>query len=392
MSAVNKPSTAIWTRNFILLSLSNALLFAGFNLVLPTLPLFAMAYGATSTQIGLIIGSFTFSAIGIRLFIATGISRWGRNRFFRMGLSLCVFSMASYYFTAQASSTILVRLAHGLGFGIASTLYATLVVELIPATRRGEGLGYFSLGSTFMMAFAPLAGVWLYGAFMAEGLFLVGTILQALALISLQFISMADKVAVPSRREGSAKLPVRQMLFPCFLSLLLGICAGGVISFITLLINERNFGNPGLFFLTSTSCVFFVRTFSGRIYDRLGAPWVIVPATLSLFIAMLFLFIGNTSILVAAAFYGVGLGILFPALQAWMLQVVPREKQTTANSIFYNSLDIGIGGGSILLGFIADGQSYTTVYLVTSAISFVLFISYLLYLGRKAVSSGLQSD
>lgn len=384
MNALANNETTIWNRSFIMLSLSNALLFAGFHLLLPTLPLFAAAYGATSTEIGLIIGGFTFSAIGIRLFASAGISRWGRSGFLRAGVIICILSMSSYYFTSHAATTLLVRLAHGLGFGIASTVYAALAVDLIPPARRGEGMGYFSLGAIFMMALAPLTGLWLYEVFQAEGLFLAGAVMQSLALVSLFFISFNDdETALPPKNSQPSPFSIRQILLPCFLSLLMGTCMGGVMSFITLLAQERHFSNPGLFFLVSTSCIFLVRTFSGRVYDRLGAHWVIAPAALSLFLSMVLLFTGKASIPTAAVFYGAGIGALFPALQTWAIQLAPRGKQAAASATFYNSLDIGVGGGSVLLGYIAEGQSYAAIYLVTSCMSFIFLISYLVHLWRR---------
>ncbi|MBP2626101.1 MAG: mdtG 2 [Firmicutes bacterium] len=380
MNSPAETSTTIWSRNFILISLSNALLFAGFHLLLPTLPLFIEAYGATSTQIGLIVGGFTFSAIGIRLFTSAGILRWGHRHFLQIGLLICILSMASYYFTSQVSATLLVRLAHGMGFGIASTLFATLAVGLIPANRRGEGMGYFSLGSTFVMVLAPLVGLWLYTTFLAKGLFIAGTILQALSFIIVYFISFEEHLSIQTHTDQASPFSVSQVLLPCIFSFLLGICIGGVMSFITLLAQEQHFANPGLFFLVSMSCVFLVRTFSGRVYDQFGAPWVIAPASLSLLLSMFSLFTGSTSFLVAAVFYGIGLGALFPALQTWVIQLAPQEKQSTASATFYNAVDTGIGGGSIILGYIVEGQSYTAVYFVTSCISFSFFSSYLLYL------------
>jgi len=380
MNSLSTTKTTIWSRNFILISLSNALLFGGFHLLMPTLPLFIAAYGATSTQIGLIIGGFTFSAVGVRFFTTKGIMRWGHRRFLQIGLLICVLSMAGYYFTSQTSTTLLVRLAHGMGFGIASTLCATLAVGLIPTSRRGEGMGYFSLGSTFSMVLSPLVGLWLYTTFLDVGLFIGGTFLQVLSLIIVYLISFAENPSIQIDTDQSTQFSIRQALLPCIFSLLLGACVGGVMSFITLLTQERYFTNPGLFFLVSASCIFLMRTFSGRIYDRFGAPWIIVPASFSLLLSMLCLFTGYTSFVVAAIFYGIGLGALFPALQTWIIQLAPQEKQATASATFYNAIDIGIGGGSIILGYIADGQSYTAVYFVTSCISFSFFISYLVYL------------
>lgn len=379
MSPAGSPRPPIWSRNFILLSLSNALLFAGFHLLLPTLPLFAAAYGASPTEIGLIVGGFTFSAIGVRPFTAAGIGRWGRSRFLRLGLAVCILSMAGYYFTAQAATTLAVRLAHGLGFGIASTLYAALAAELIPAGRRGEGMGYFGLGTTFMMALAPLAGLWLYEVLRPEGLFAGGVAMQALALAILWAVPFRDGADAPAAGEALPPFPLRRVLAPCSLSLLLGICMGGVMSFIVLLAKERQFADPGLFFFTSTMFVFVVRTFSGRLYDRLGAPWVIAPAALAVFIAMLGLASGDMPLLAAAAFYGAGLGALFPAMQTWMLQLAPHGRQVTASARYYNAVDVGVGGGSIVLGFIAEGHSYAVVYLATSAISLAFLGGYLAY-------------
>lgn len=379
MSTAGSPRPPIWSKNFILLSLSNALLFAGFHLLLPTLPLFAAAYGATPAEIGLIVGGFTFSAIAVRPFTSSGIGRWGRSRFLRSGLAVCILSMAGYYFTAQAATTLVVRLAHGLGFGIASTLYAALAAELVPPGRRGEGMGYFSLGTTIMMALAPLTGLWLYETLRPEGLFAAGVLVQGLALAILWAVPFKEGADVRLAGEPLQPFPARRVLVPCSLSLLLGICMGGVMSFIVLLAKERQFAEPGLFFFTSTSFIFIVRTFSGRIYDRLGAPWVIIPAALSVFAAMAGLATGKLPMLTAAAFYGAGLGALFPAMQTWMLQLAPHGRQVTASARYYNSIDVGIGGGSMVLGFIAQGQSYAAVYLATSAVSLIFLAGYLSY-------------
>ena len=297
--------------------------------------------------------------------------------------------MAAYYFTANATTTIVVRLAHGFGFGIATTLYATLAADLVPSARRGEGMGYFTLGTIIMMAMAPWTGLWIFEDYQAEGLFIAGTALQVLSLLLLSGVAFAEHSARIASVQTRERFSFRVVLFPAFLSLLLGICMGGVMSFITLFAKEMNFTNPGLFFLTSTSCIFIIRTISGRIFDRLGPAWVIAPAALSLLSAMLILYNGSSfyDFISAAAFYGIGLGALFPALQTWMIQLTPIEKHTTANAAYFNSLDIGVGGGSILLGWFAAGRSFALVYLLTALISFLFFASYLIYLWRNRQSN-----
>ncbi|GGJ82469.1 hypothetical protein GCM10007063_01240 [Lentibacillus kapialis] len=53
----------IWTKDFVLICLANFFIFLGFQMTLPTLPLFVDELGGSDRQIGLIVGVFTFSAL-----------------------------------------------------------------------------------------------------------------------------------------------------------------------------------------------------------------------------------------------------------------------------------------------------------------------------------------
>lgn len=64
------------------------------------------------------------------------------------------------------------RLLHGIIFALATTTAASIAVLVIPASRRGEGIGYFSVTTNLAMVIGPLAGLLLYNGLGMSGLFL----------------------------------------------------------------------------------------------------------------------------------------------------------------------------------------------------------------------------
>ncbi len=377
----------LWTKDFIILAVSNALLFSGFHLIMPVLPLFIADSGGTDRQIGLIMGSFTFSAVAVRLFTDAGISRLGKKTFLILGMLVCMLGTVGYYWADAVGPALAVRLLHGVGFGIATTMYATLAVDIIPAFRRGEGIGYFGLGTTVSMAVAPALGVWLVAAHGFGALFAAATAGQIIAALGLGAFSPVP--AGPAASTGPAAAPPlldrimeRKAAFPALLTLLTGIAISGVIAFVALLAKQAHLATVGYFFLVATSFIFLSRLFVGRIFDRKGHSWVILPGAVSLCVGQFTLSQAATTpvLLSAAVFHGLGVGILFPALQAWMVGLVAPERRGIVNATFYNFLDTGIGCGAFALGIVAETAGYPAVFLATAAVAVLLLAVYAAYL------------
>ena len=64
-----------------------------------------------------------------------------------IGTAICLLAMGSYLFASTIFLLLAVRILHGAGFGITTTTYGTVVSDLIPSARRGEGMGYFGLSN-----------------------------------------------------------------------------------------------------------------------------------------------------------------------------------------------------------------------------------------------------
>jgi predicted MFS family arabinose efflux permease len=391
----NPLGQRLWTKDFVILSVSNALLFSGFHLIMPVLPLFIADCGGTDREIGLIMGSFTFSAIAVRLFTDAGIGRLGKKPFLILGMLVCMLGTAGYYWADAVGPALAVRLLHGVGFGIATTMFATLAVDIIPALRRGEGIGYFGLGTTVSMAFSPVLGVWLAAGHGFGTLFAVATAGQIVAVLGLGAFSPARVIPVPRSAPAPAPSLLDRVLerktgLPAFLSLLTGVAIAGVLAFVALLAKQTGLtAAVGYFFMVSTLFVFLSRLFVGRIFDRKGHAWVVAPGAVSLLIGQLVLSQAAAVpvLLAAAAFHGLGVGILFPSLQAWMVDLVAPERRGIVNATFYNFLDTGVGLGAVALGLVAEVAGYSAIYLVTAAVtalSLAVYAAHLLARPRGA--------
>ena len=54
---------------------------------------------------------------------------------------------------------MIVRLLHGIAFGLSSTATGTISSRIIPDKRKGEGIGYYALSVTTASAIGPFTGI-----------------------------------------------------------------------------------------------------------------------------------------------------------------------------------------------------------------------------------------
>lgn len=386
----------LWSRNFIALVTANGLLFAGFHVLLPTLPLYVAGLGASGSEIGLIAGIFGYSAIFIRLFTDTGVRAFGKKKCLYAGLLLSLLATVGYACFDSIHAIIAARIIHGFGFGLSTTFAAALVADVIPASRRGEGIGYFGLGSTIAMALAPAFGLMLLSDISAVMLFAVSGLASLLALFAARKDRMAEK-------EPKLPLPAMHLSFrnriyepgtgiPSVLTILFGAAYGSVNTFIAMMAAEAGIESADLFFIVGTCFIFISRPFGGRLLDRRGAFAVVIPGAL-LYSAALGLILMADSLpllLGASVLYGLGAGLLLPALMTWMLNAVRADRRSAASATFYNMLDIGTSTGILVLGSLAGSVGYIAMYQYVLAIMGVFLVFGIVQ--HRFAASALQAE
>ena len=133
------------------------------------------------------------------------------------------------------------------------------------------------------------------------------------------------------------------------------------------------------FFVLYPCAVIISRLFTGRLSDIFSPVVVIIPSIILSIISLLMIFRADSIqfFSVAAVCYGLGYGSLMPIMNAEAVRHCPREKRGSANATFYIALDLGVGGGSILLGWLTNFISPASMYLVAAgsvAFSLVLYL------------------
>ncbi|GBF72163.1 MFS transporter [Paenibacillus sp. 598K] len=348
-------------------------------------------FDADDITVSLMTSVFAASAIASRFLTAWLLRRIDRRHLLLVSIALAVIFTALYASAWSIDSLLLWRIGFGIGFGMASTIIPTLVSAVIPGNRIGEGIAYFGLSTSLAMSIGPLTGLNILDAYGFPTLVWLGTGVAMLILpvLLLTRALPALQPAVAHIRAGSAPRPPfpRQIAIPALLNLLLGFTYSGLLSFIALYGMSAGLPQAGLFFLFNVVAILIVRPLAGRWFDRRGPVVVLIPAALSLGGGLLVLSYATTMPMLTAAalLYGAGFGSIQPTLQAWMLRVSRPEQQGTANSMFYNSADLGIAIGSFALGALASVSDYGIMYRCSAALS-LLFLLAVLYARRPVAA------
>jgi MFS family permease len=300
----------------------------------------------------------------------------------RVGLFVCALSVAGYYLAISAVSASAARFFHGLGFGLTSTLVTSVAAQIIPSHRMAQGLGFLGLGVILTLAVGPYVGVWLMSNMGFLALFLTVAGFYVLGLVwtaALPDVRLPGPVA---NKKPKFVLISSAALAPSGLMLLTGVAVSAGVVFMALYCEEIGRRFTSQFFGFSTVGIVLSRIFAGPLQDRFGHRVVIPPALGCMFCSVLLIirFDSLTTVLTAAALWGLSTGTLFPCIQALAFSSTRPELRTSVAASLFNSLDVGFGVGSVVFGLIAElAGSYRAVYF-GAAVNALFFLSfYLVY-------------
>ena len=384
-----KPAT-IWTRDFISLCTANLALFMSAHMITPTLPVYLLHIGGSRRDVGYVMASYTVGAMVMRPIAGALVDRWGRKKTTILALLLAVIATALYSVAGDISLLTAVRGFHGLAFGMVGTAIGTMVIDTLPATRFSEGIGYFGLTSSFSMAITPMIGFWLIHRFGFPILFLMVMLLAVLSLSSSLLVrSGHDPAGDPPNIDlpvsprpiltgllEKAALPASGVMFS------ISVVFGAVMSFIALYAAEQGITNIGPFFTAFALVMLVTRPLSGRWADRGGAVRILLIAHLALLLGLVTVGLSHTmgGFILTGVLLGTGFGFFIPTLQALAVRYVPVNRRGAATGTYMISIDLGIGLGTILWGYVAEAAGYRAMFfanLIPIALAGVIFYRFI---------------
>ncbi|ARJ38881.1 MFS transporter [Sporosarcina sp. P21c] len=379
----------IWTKDFIVTSIINFFLMLVMYLLIVTIaPYSVKEYGVSTSVAGLVSGIFIIGTLIARLAVGGLIEKVGSRNILLIGLLVTVLASAFYFGAVNLPLLMANRFFHGVGLGISSTATGTMVAQMLPPSRRGEGIGYFSLSTVLATAVGPFFGIFLSQHYHFNVLFTFCLILSIGCAAMFMFVKKTPTVMPKKNVQATAKKLGIRGLFEvralpiAFVTLLAAIAYSGVLSFISFYAEEINLVSAAsFFFLVYAIAVLLSRPYTGKLLDVKGNKFVVYPSLLIFAGGLLLLSEASAGwmLLLAGGVLGLGFGNFQSCAQAIALQGVKPERLGVATSTFFIFLDFGFGFGPYVLGLLVPIIGYQQLYLVLMVVVLIALGLFMLF-------------
>ena len=411
------PREQLWSTTFVLVVVSTLCCFMVGQGLNSSTSVYVALYGGTAAYAGVLGAVFSAAAAVVRLLSGPLIDGRGRRIVMLVGFAVLIVGTVGPLFTRDVAPFVVFRILQGAGFSAVTTASATAAADALPASRMGEGIGYYGLGQALSMSVGPALALALVSTDPPENLFIGVT---AIAVVGLAMIFLCRYEKHPEmlpegavyrrrleeeeseaartetaevaeaggraeaaeaaeattsaaqsrteeqpRREGIASRIFEKHALPGTLPMIvLSPAFGFVIFFVGLYGASLSVGSAGLFYTLSAVSMILVRLKSGAFMDRF-APIKILPLALACGLVAFAMLVACGTVLdgtpvrdavfnLSGIVYGFCSGIALPLNQSVAVKNTPPERWGAANALFQLANDVGIGGACVIWGIVND--------------------------------------
>ncbi|MFJ5714290.1 MFS transporter [Neobacillus sp. NPDC093127] len=385
----------LWTKSFIMLMVGNLFVFMSFQMLIPTLPPYIKSIGASGLEIGLVTALFSIGAVLSRPFIGFMLEYKPRKSLVITGAIMLLLITILYPISQVVVIFLLFRFVHGLVWGWSTTVNGTAAVDVIPNSRLGEGMGYFGLSITIGMIIAPSLGIFIYKITSFTNLIYISAFLGVIAVILLTAVRYQTPEAVKNTQKEDLKFSYMDSLveksswFPAFVTIIINLGYGAIVTFIVIFGQERGIEQIFLFYIFNAVMATLARPIAGKWFDEKGPKGLVLLCTSLTFIGIWVLSFAHSSLFIAIAgvLFGAGFGCLIPTLQSWALLMTPTHRRGVANGMIFSSIDLGIGLSGIIFGGLAQFVDIATIFRIASLFLIVAIVLVVIMERKKRVAA-----
>lgn len=365
---MNKISEKLWNGNYLRVWIANFLLYFSFMLLTPLFPLYlSETFDADKQMIGMVLSGYTLTALLVRPFSGYLVDSFPRRTVLLISFFLFFLLFIGYPLSATLLLFFVVRTLHGAPFGLATVSNSTVAIDVLPASRRAEGIGYYGLSNNIATAISPSIALLIYGMTgNYDLLFILAIVFSGLAFYCNYTLKLQP-------RQTFARPPISLDRFILLKAWRQGFCVAcfsfsyGIISTYVAIYGKEELritGGTGVFFMLLSIGLILSRLTGSR---TLRQGKIIHNATIGVLVSLvgylLFASLHNYWGYYGAAFIiGLGNGHMFPAFQSMFLNLASNDQRGTANSTLYVSWDTGVGIGVLLGGVIAEYWGYHAAF------------------------------
>lgn len=363
-------SDRLFTPRFIGLWLFGFLAFFSAFQLLPVIPYRIRDLGGNLAAAGSFLAVYTFSSAIAAPVMGSIADAIGRKRMLVWASALFILFSAAYGLVTNMTVVLLVGIVHGaLWSGILSSNSA-IAADVIPVSRRVQGLAYFGLAGLAAIATAPMVGLELYRRFGWSAL------CGELAVLSLLMAVWSSRLSVASHARTALKLSFRELWDGRVLRVALALTMaafgyGGVTSYAAMLSEQRGIHPPSLFFTAFAAANVVVRLTTSHLGDRFGIRAVLYPSLGLITVSLGILAAAQQAwqVILSATLFGAGFGNTFPAIMTFLLEHTDADRRARTFGSFVLAFDAGIALGSLAIGAIGDRQGLGFAFGVAAVVS-----------------------
>lgn len=340
-----------------------------FYLLLSVVPLYAVSGGGSGTTAGIATGVLMLTTVAAEIAMPRLTAAFGYRRLLAAGLILLGVPALALIASRSIAMIVVVCAVRGLGFAISVVVGGALVPALVPAERRGEGLGLFGIAAGVPAVVALPLGVWLARH---AGYPLVFGLGAAAALAGLTVIGgLPRESPQPGRRDGVlAGLRSPALLRPAIAFSVTAMAGGAVVSFLPLAVTRSSGNLAATALLAQAATATAARWWAGRHGDRHGPSRLLIPGILAAAAGMLALMLRTSPAAVVGGMvlFGAGFGTSQNASMAVMIGQVTARRYGTVSAIWNLAYDAAMGAGALGFGLLAPRTGYAAGFAITAAV------------------------
>lgn len=375
MNAVNPvtPAAPLVSRSFVLLVMGQLMQSIGYS-TLPLLPLYLTWMGATRLEIGMAMAVGSVGGLAFRPVVGWALDRVGRRPTLIVGtvmLGLATFMLG--WVTEVGWFLYADRVLFGLGVGCLFTGYFAWAADLVPPSRRTEGLALFGIAGLLPLCVNPISAE--LGLTGAEIRWLFPW-LGALILGSLIFVlQLKEPVRAPSAGQGgSANGHWRDLFVPQLIPVWLSTVTFSAMvavffSYATLTAETRGVERATWMWFAYAGGAIGVRLFGSRLPDRIGPSNLMAPALACYVMALLLCAQSTTweSFLLCGLLAGIGHGYCFPILTSQAVSRADASSRGRSLSVFTGLWDVALLVFTPAFGAFADAWDDASMFGLVAA-------------------------
>ncbi len=382
----DQPRERLWNANYTKVWVANFMIFFSFMLLTPLLPIYLSEhFGADNDTIGLVLFGYSVMALLARLFSGYIVDSFPRKMVLLISFTLFTLFFVGYVAAGSLMLFAIVRTTHGMPFGFTTVANSTVAIDVLPSSRRTEGIGLYGLSNNLASAISPTVAIWIYtSTHNFDIIFWLALVVATIGLAIDATVKTAPRDLVKDKQKISLD---RFFLVKGFGEALTMVCFAfsyGVMSTYVAIYGKERLGIEG------GSGTFFLLLSLGLILSRLQGNKALregrithnaaLGVCVSLCGYLVFAALPNKlGYYGAALIIGLGNGHMYPAYQNMFVNLAPHNQRGTANSSILVAWDVGIGLGILFGGVLSEHFGYSPTFWVGWMVNLLGFLGFWLY-------------